>query len=94
MRFVGTIRTLIVGVAVGLAALFTVGGVDSADKPPAAKPANEYATVARPLIQKYCLQCHSTIGGRVNPHGPDFDARKMQQRNPSLCAVCHIGTPR
>lgn len=44
--------------------------------------------------QTDCLQCHSTIGGRVNPHGPDFDARKMQQRNPSLCAVCHIGAPR
>ena len=43
--------------------------------------------------QTDCMQCHSTLGGRINPHGPDFDAKKMQKRNPSLCAYCHIGPP-
>jgi hypothetical protein len=43
--------------------------------------------------QTDCMQCHSTLGGRINPHGPDFDAKRMQKRNPSLCAYCHIGPP-
>lgn len=44
--------------------------------------------------QTDCLQCHSTLGGRINPHGPDFDAKRMEKKNPSLCAVCHLGPPR
>jgi Cytochrome c7 and related cytochrome c len=43
--------------------------------------------------QTDCMQCHSTLAGRINPHGPDFDAKKMQKRNPSLCAYCHVGPP-
>lgn len=41
--------------------------------------------------QTDCMQCHSAIGGRVNPHGHDFDAKRMQKRNPTLCSYCHIG---
>jgi predicted CXXCH cytochrome family protein len=44
--------------------------------------------------QTDCMQCHSAFGSRVNPHGPDFDAKAMQKRNPTLCSYCHIGPPR
>jgi hypothetical protein len=44
--------------------------------------------------QTDCLQCHSTVSGRVNPHGPDFNAAQMEKKNPSLCAYCHVGKPR
>jgi predicted CXXCH cytochrome family protein len=44
--------------------------------------------------QTDCMQCHSAFGGRVNPHGPDFNAKEMQKRNPTLCSYCHIGPPR
>jgi hypothetical protein len=44
--------------------------------------------------QTDCLQCHSTFGGRINPHGPNFNAAAMRKRNPTLCSYCHIGEPR
>lgn len=44
--------------------------------------------------QTDCLQCHSAYGGRVNPHGPGFNAEAMRKRNPTLCSYCHIGEPR
>lgn len=44
--------------------------------------------------QTDCMQCHSAFGSRINPHGPDFDAKRMQKRNPTLCSYCHIGEPR
>jgi predicted CXXCH cytochrome family protein len=44
--------------------------------------------------QTDCMQCHSAFGSRVSPHGPDFDAKAMQKRNPTLCSYCHIGPPR
>jgi hypothetical protein len=40
------------------------------------------------------MQCHSAFGSRISPHGPDFDAKTMQKRNPTLCSYCHIGPPR
>jgi hypothetical protein len=43
--------------------------------------------------QTDCMQCHSTLAGRINPHGPDFNAAAMQKRNPTLCAYCHVRTP-
>lgn len=44
--------------------------------------------------QRDCLQCHSTLGAfRVNPHGPDFDARRAQKRNPTICFACHTNDP-
>ena len=43
--------------------------------------------------QTYCLQCHSDLGSRINPHGPDFDAARMQRKNPQLCLVCHFTNP-
>lgn len=44
--------------------------------------------------QRECLQCHSQIGAfQVNPHGPDFDARRAWERNPVVCRACHIGDP-
>ena len=36
-----------------------------------------------------CLRCHSAMAGRINPHGPGFDADDLRERNPSMCAVCH-----
>lgn len=44
--------------------------------------------------QEFCLQCHSAkMSRRINPHGPGFDASKLQGKNPQLCAVCHFGNP-
>jgi hypothetical protein len=44
--------------------------------------------------QKDCLQCHSQLGAfRVNPHGPNFDARRAWARNPGICTACHLGNP-
>lgn len=44
--------------------------------------------------QEYCLQCHSAkLGRRINPHGPGFDAKKLQEKNPAFCGLCHYGDP-
>ncbi len=43
--------------------------------------------------ERDCVACHSDIGGHVNPHGPNFDARRMWERNRSICLVCHISDP-
>jgi hypothetical protein len=44
--------------------------------------------------QRDCLQCHSTLGAfQVSPHGPDFDARRAQKRNPTICFACHTSDP-
>ncbi len=40
--------------------------------------------------QRDCLQCHSALGGRrISPHGPDFDAERLRQKNPAMCLRCH-----
>ncbi len=44
--------------------------------------------------QTDCMRCHSAFGSRINPHGPDFNAKAMQKRNPTLCSYCHLGPPR
>ena len=44
--------------------------------------------------QRDCLQCHSELGSfQISPHGPDFDARAAQARNPVVCRACHLGDP-
>jgi hypothetical protein len=44
--------------------------------------------------QNDCRQCHSQVGAfRVNPHGPDFDARRAQKRNAAACFLCHPSNP-
>jgi predicted CXXCH cytochrome family protein len=44
--------------------------------------------------QRDCMQCHTEIGAfQVNPHGPNFDARRAQRRNPVICFACHITDP-
>jgi len=43
--------------------------------------------------QTDCMKCHSAAGSRINPHGPDFDAARMQKKNPTLCTYCHIAPP-
>ena len=43
--------------------------------------------------QTDCMQCHSSVGRRINPHGPDFDAGRMRKKNPTLCAYCHVTIP-
>jgi hypothetical protein len=43
--------------------------------------------------QTDCIKCHSSFGSRVNPHGPDFDAARMQKKNPTLCTYCHLAPP-
>ncbi len=43
--------------------------------------------------QKYCLQCHSDVGSRINPHGAGFNAAMMSKRNSQICLVCHLKNP-
>jgi hypothetical protein len=44
-------------------------------------------------VQRDCMQCHSRAGWNVSPHGPGFDAERMQRRAPGTCAMCHVGNP-
>ncbi|UCC71158.1 MAG: hypothetical protein JSV86_12270 [Gemmatimonadota bacterium] len=40
--------------------------------------------------QQDCLQCHSAKGQfKVNPHGADFNAERLRDKNPELCLFCH-----
>ncbi len=44
--------------------------------------------------QQDCARCHSAEGGwGVNPHGSNFDASRMSDRNQLMCARCHVTTP-
>jgi hypothetical protein len=44
--------------------------------------------------QTDCMQCHSSLGSfRVSPHGPGFDAKRVQARNARLCFACHLSDP-
>jgi hypothetical protein len=43
--------------------------------------------------QTYCMQCHSDLGSRNNPHGPGFDAARMASKNPQICLYCHFTNP-
>ena len=41
-------------------------------------------------VEKDCLTCHSALGSRrIDPHGPDFDAKRLKQKNPQMCTACH-----
>jgi len=41
-------------------------------------------------VEKDCLMCHSALGSRrIDPHGPDFDANRLKQKNPQMCTACH-----
>jgi hypothetical protein len=39
------------------------------------------------------MQCHSDLGARNNPHGPQFDAARMASKNPRICLYCHFTNP-
>lgn len=40
--------------------------------------------------QSDCLRCHSaSIGMRVSPHGPGFNASGLADRNLGMCRICH-----
>jgi predicted CXXCH cytochrome family protein len=44
--------------------------------------------------QRDCMQCHTEIGAfQISPHGPNFNARRAQQRNPVICFACHLTDP-
>ncbi len=44
--------------------------------------------------QTDCMQCHSGLGSlRVSPHGPGFDAARVQSKNQRLCFACHLSDP-
>src|ERR1700687_5007501 len=54
------LRSTLLPVVAGLGLVaWTVGGADHVAKPGLAKKA-EFETVIQPLLQKYCLNCHST----------------------------------
>jgi hypothetical protein len=40
-----------------------------------------------------CMQCHSQVGWKVNPHGANFNARAMWNRNRLMCLRCHATDP-
>lgn len=41
-------------------------------------------------VERDCLTCHSAQGGRrFNPHGADFDAKRLKEKNPEMCTACH-----
>ena len=43
--------------------------------------------------QRDCMQCHSTLGWGVNPHGRGFDAARVATRNRLTCLRCHLSDP-
>lgn len=43
--------------------------------------------------QRDCMQCHSSRGLRVNPHGPGFDPRRLSARSRTTCVACHDTDP-
>ncbi len=43
--------------------------------------------------QKDCMQCHAQNGRRINPHGANFDARRMWKANRLTCLRCHFKDP-
>jgi predicted CXXCH cytochrome family protein len=44
--------------------------------------------------QRDCMQCHTELGAfQISPHGPNFNARRAQQRNPVICFACHVTDP-
>jgi hypothetical protein len=41
--------------------------------------------------QSSCTQCHSALGSwRVNPHGPRFNAARVESANRLTCRLCHL----
>jgi hypothetical protein len=43
--------------------------------------------------QRDCMQCHSTLGWGVNPHGPGFDAARLWKQAKPMCLRCHLSDP-
>jgi hypothetical protein len=43
--------------------------------------------------QRDCMQCHSTLGWGVNPHGPGFDAARLWKQAKPMCLRCHLTDP-
>lgn len=42
--------------------------------------------------QTECLACHSAKSGwRINPHGPEFDPARAEDRSTQSCGICHTG---
>lgn len=41
--------------------------------------------------QQDCLVCHSAKSGRnISPHGRDFNAERLRDKNPQFCLYCHF----
>lgn len=53
----------------------------------------ELNTCASCHQQRYCQQCHSDLGWRISPHGPNFDAARYASRNRQQCLRCHFKDP-
>jgi hypothetical protein len=53
----------------------------------------ELNTCASCHQQRYCMQCHSELGWRVSPHGPNFDASRFAKANRQQCLYCHFKDP-
>lgn len=47
-------------------------------------------TCASCHVERDCLACHSSTGGRgIDPHGPGFEAERLRRANPQMCTACH-----
>lgn len=47
-------------------------------------------TCASCHVERDCLACHSSTGGRgIDPHGPNFEAETLRRANPQMCTACH-----
>ena len=53
----------------------------------------ELNTCASCHQQRYCMQCHSDLGWRISPHGPNFNAAQYANRNRQQCMRCHFKDP-
>ena len=43
--------------------------------------------------QSDCIACHATTTWGINPHGPNFNADLMANRNSQICYYCHTTNP-
>lgn len=75
------------------AGLTSVGAIDAGYHDAYPYFATDHAQLARQNLESCvschtendCLRCHT----RTNPHGPDFNAETMREKNAQMCTACH-----
>jgi hypothetical protein len=82
----------------GLASTGTSGGVQHNQSPNWLLDHGQAARLELPNCvschkQSDCIKCHSTTTWGVNPHGPNFNAERMAEKNTQICYYCHVSNP-